>query len=157
MIQAIRRTIVIGGVTGLLILTAAIGIVATDPRATARAADCKDSGTISVFPAWYKGLCNDKGDGIVSPKDIQKKLPNDTSGIATFITKIATNLVELLLYVVGYVSLIFIIWGGFKYMISGDNASGTSSAKKTILNAVIGLILSIMAIAIVNLITGAIA
>lgn len=111
---------------------------------------------IIAFPHWYDGgLCS--GGKIIPPKDIQNKLPGDTSGVMTFIKIIAVNIVTMILMVVGYVSLAFIIWGGFKYMYSGDNASGTTAAKKTILNAVIGLVLSIMSVAIVKVVAGAIA
>lgn len=119
---------------------------------TAAAGDC--AGQTSIFPRWYDGLCD--GTKIQSPKTVENKIDGDNTGVATFATKVAINIVTILLTVVGYVSLAFIIWGGFKYMISGDSSGGTSSAKNTILNAIIGLVLSIMAVAIVRVITGAI-
>ena len=44
----------------------------------------------------------------------------------------------------------FIIYGGYKYMISAGSPDGMTGAKKTIMNAVIGLVLSIAAVAIVR-------
>lgn len=41
-------------------------------------------------------------------------------------------------------------------MTQGDNSSGTVAARKTIQNAIIGLVISIMAIAIVQFIAGSI-
>lgn len=126
--------------------------VAAQPTTTA---DPCARASIVAFPHWYdNGLCKD--GKIVAPKDIAKKLPNDANGILTFVTILATNIVTIILMVVGYVSLAFIIWGGFKYMYSGDNASGTTAAKQTILNAVIGLVLSIMSVAIIKAVAGAI-
>ena len=107
-----------------------------------------NKGGILDFPRWYdNGIC--KNGKIVSPNEFPSKM----SG---FIWAIVLNIIDMMLYVVGYVSLAFIIWGGFKYIISGDNSGGTVSARKTILNAVIGLVLSIMSIGIVNVVAGAI-
>ncbi len=150
MITKIKRTVV----SLALIVTSFFGVssvLATTPVAAADGGDCGASG-ITFFPAWYKGLCTGDGD-IMSPSE----MPGDTATqLGRWITKIAINIVEMLLYVVGYVSFGFIIYGGFKYMLSGDTASGTTAARKTITNAVIGLVLSIMSVAIVNLVTGAI-
>lgn len=140
MIQKMMTTFKSVGIafaTLIMIFTASFGVAAT--HSTNVSAACE---TGVVFPHWYDGgIC--EGDGTI-------KSPNATGGLPKFLTIIAMNLVAMLLYVVGYVSLIFIIVGGYKYMISGDNANGTSSAKKTILNAVVGLIISIFAVAIVK-------
>lgn len=107
----------------------------------------------SFFPTWYDGLCKD--GNIKSPNEMSG---SDTAGkLGKWITVIAMNLVTILLTVVGYVSLGFIIYGGFKYMTSGDSSSGTQAARKTLTNAVIGLVLSIMSVAIVKFVAGAIA
>ncbi len=119
---------------------------------TAYAGPCTGSATIIGIPPWYDNLCD--GKEIMSPKQFAGG--GDKTGIGKFASIIAMNIVTILLYVVGYVSIAFIIWGGFKYMISGDNSSGTSAAKTTILNAIVGLILSIMSIAIVKFIAGTI-
>ncbi|USN96557.1 MAG: hypothetical protein H6797_05870 [Candidatus Nomurabacteria bacterium] len=110
-------------------------------------------GSITIFPHWYDGLCKSDGS-IKSPNEVGS---GDTGKrFGTWLTIIAMNIVDMLLYVVGYASLIFIIWGGFKYMTQGDNSSGTVAARKTIQNAIIGLVISIMAIAIVQFIAGSI-
>lgn len=150
--RIVAATLLIGFIVAVVPTgTAAAQPATTQPGTTDK---CAPAAIVS-FPHWYdNGLCKD--GKIVSPKDIQNKLPNDDSGIMTFVTTLATNIVTIILMVVGYVSLAFIIWGGFKYMYSGDNASGTTAAKKTILNAVIGLVLSIMSVAIVKVVAGTI-
>lgn len=100
-----------------------------------------NTGSVLSFPRWYDGICKD--GAVISPNDHPQKLGG-------FIWAIVLNIIEMMLYLVGLISLAFVIWGGFKYMISGDNSSGTAAARKTILNAVIGLVLSIMSFAIVN-------
>ena len=112
-----------------------------------------------LFPAWYDGLLCPDGKTIKSPNDLGStagvgQSADDTADkLGQWILIIAMNVVKMLLMVVAYVSLGFIIWGGFKYMTSGDNSSGTAGARKTIQNAVIGLVLSIMSVAIVTFIT----
>ena len=137
-----------------LIGTASLSVVQN--TTTVHADAC--TGETSIFPRWYDGLCKAGTNGkqtIQSPADFRSGA-SDPTGIRTFITKIALNIVTIILTIVGYVSLAFIIWGGFKYMISGDNASGISGAKATILNAIIGLVLSIMSVAIVKFVGEAI-
>ena len=66
------------------------------------------------------------------------------------------NIVKILLTVVAYVSLGFVIYGGFKFMVSGDSSAGITAARKIIQNALIGLVISIMSVAIIGVIAGAV-
>ena len=147
-------------ITGIVV---AVALFATVPVATVSAVDppagaatsttgqCSAKQSISFFPAWYDGLCKD--GKIASPADFDA----DTGkSFGKWMTILALNLVSMLLTAVGYVSLGFIIFGGFKYMTSGDNSSGTAAARKTITNAVIGLVLSIMSVAIIKFISSAV-
>lgn len=53
-------------------------------------------------------------------------------------------------YVAGAVAVLMIIIGGFRYTVSNGDQSAITAAKNTILYAVVGLVLSIMANAIIN-------
>ena len=61
--------------------------------------------------------------------------------------KIVTN---ILLFLIGVIAVIAIIIGGIRYTTSNGDASQTKAAKDTILYAVVGLIVAIMAYAIVT-------
>ena len=114
---------------------------------TAAAADGCDTRFLTI-PPWYRGLTDDK---------CNIKSPGGTSvDLQRFIWTIVLNIIEIMLHLVGYVTIFFIIYGGFKYMTSAGAPDGMTKAKTTILNAVIGLVLSIMSIAIVNVVAGAI-
>ena len=63
---------------------------------------------------------------------------------------IIKTVVNTLLFVLGAVTVIMIVIGGIRYTISQGDSSAVASAKNTILYAVIGLIIAIMAYAIVN-------
>jgi len=57
---------------------------------------------------------------------------------------------NVLLFVVGAIAVIMIVIGGLRYVISGGNASQVQAAKNTILYALIGVIIAILAYAAVN-------
>lgn len=114
------------------------------------ASSCAADTRLLLFPAWYNGLVEADGDdcNIVSPSSLGE------NGLSQFIWRIALNIVEILLVAVGYLTVGFIIYGGYKYMISAGSPDGMVSARKTIMNACIGLVISIAAVAIVNTVSG---
>lgn len=66
------------------------------------------------------------------------------------ISKIIKIVVNTLLFGVGSVSVVVIIIGGLRYAISGGNSTAVTNAKNSILYAIIGVVVSICAYAIVN-------
>lgn len=66
--------------------------------------------------------------------------------------KIITN---VLLFILGAIAVIMIIIGGIRYATSNGDSSAIQGAKNTILYAVIGLIVAILAYAIVNFVVTA--
>lgn len=60
------------------------------------------------------------------------------------------QIINVLLFVIGAIAVIMIIIGGFKYVISNGDSSQITSAKNTILYAVIGIVVALLAYAIVN-------
>lgn len=63
---------------------------------------------------------------------------------------ILTTVTNVMLFIVGAISVIMVIVGGFRYVVSGGNSTNITTAKNTILYAVVGLIIAIMAYALVN-------
>lgn len=63
---------------------------------------------------------------------------------------IVKNVINTMLYILGIIAVIMIVIGGVRYTTSNGDSSQTKAAKDTILYAVIGLIVAIMAFAIVN-------
>ena len=62
------------------------------------------------------------------------------------------TVVNILLWAVGILSVIMIIFSGFRYITSAGDASKTKSAQSTLIYSVVGLIVAIMAWAIVNMV-----
>ena len=104
-----------------------------------------------TFPAWYRGITN---------ADCEIKNPTagagkDTAGgLSKFIWTIVLNIIEIALQIIAYAAAGYIIFGGFKYLTSTGSPDKTVAARKTIIHALVGLVLSFMSIAIVNLIVG---
>jgi TRAP-type C4-dicarboxylate transport system permease small subunit len=76
----------------------------------------------------------------------------NTAGVdaTTRINNIVHTIVNLLSAVVGVVAVIMIIVGGLRYVTSGGNDTSVTSAKNTILYAVIGLVVVALAQIIVR-------
>jgi hypothetical protein len=66
------------------------------------------------------------------------------------INRIVHTIVNLLSAIVGIVAVIMIIVGGFRYITSGGNDTSVTSAKNTILYAIIGLVVVALAQLIVR-------
>ena len=60
------------------------------------------------------------------------------------------RLTNTLLLIVGLISVIMLVYGGLRYILSGGDSKKVTDAKNTILYAIIGLIISLLAFAIVN-------
>lgn len=63
---------------------------------------------------------------------------------------VVTNVLSVIIGMVGIIAVIFIVIGGIKYMTSAGEPEKIKSAKKTIGYAILGIIISALAFAIVN-------
>lgn len=66
------------------------------------------------------------------------------------VSKTVNTVINVLLFVVGVISVIMIIVGGIMYAVSTGDAGRISKAKFTIMYAVAGLVIAFVAYAIVN-------
>ena len=63
---------------------------------------------------------------------------------------IFNTIVNILLFIIGAISVIMLIWGGIRYTTSAGNSASVTSAKNTIMYAIIGLVIAVLAYAVVN-------
>lgn len=61
-----------------------------------------------------------------------------------------SRLTSTVLLIVGLISVIMLVYGGLRYILSGGDSKKVTDAKNTILYAIIGLIISLLAYAIVK-------
>ncbi len=102
------------------------------------AGDCGKS--FLTFKPWFNGLC--ENGNIVAPDAV--------GGLPTFVWIIVLNILAILFQLAGYITVGFLIYGGYQYVLARGSSSGLEKAKKTIQNAVIGLVIVIMATFAVN-------
>ena len=77
---------------------------------------------------------------------------NTPSNLANGDSSIVRRAINIMLFGVGVLSVVMLIFGGFRYVISGGKKE---SVKNTILYAIIGLLVAVFAYAIINFILGA--
>jgi hypothetical protein len=123
------RAALLTGIVGLSVLVGSVALLS--PNATAQQANkafnaCAENPTASI--------CRDRGSGVLSQR--------------------VTNGINVLLAVVAIASVITIVVGGLRYVLSMGDSAGITSAKNTILYAVIGLVVAMISYAIVNFVIG---
>lgn len=96
-----------------------------------------------------KGACSGSNGGV--PGEIQD-CPSDSGSNLPNIVK---NIINWFSWIVGAISVIMIIYGGFRYITSGGDQNGVTAAKNTLLYAVVGLIVVALSQIIVNFVLGA--
>jgi hypothetical protein len=109
------------------------------------ATSCSGSSLFGIFPTWYEYLpSTNDANGHCVP----------SIGSITDIWLIVAAIIEILLRLAALAAVAIIIYGGIMYSTSQGSPEETSKAKSTIVNALIGLTLSISAAVIVAFIAG---
>lgn len=106
---------------------------------------------VSVFAVFVVALVP-LTPAYADPKDVLKTCSgsavcgNDGAGLFSVIKAI----IQTMLFISGIVAIIVIIVGGIRYITSNGDQARVKAAKDTILYAVVGLVVAIMAFAIVG-------
>jgi hypothetical protein len=104
--------------------------------------------SLSLVPAGAINVTKDACTGDNVNTAVCKATTSDSAG------SLAKKIVNTLLVVIGIISVIMIIVGGIRYTLSNGDASQIKSAKDTVLYAVIGIVVALLAYAIVNFVLG---
>lgn len=84
---------------------------------------------------------------------------NTTSAVCKSKNDNASSMVKIviniLLYVLGFIAIIMIVIGGIRYTTSGGDSAGLKNARDTIVYSVVGLVIAILSFAIVNFVLDA--
>lgn len=62
------------------------------------------------------------------------------------------NIIRLLLMFAGAIAVVFVIIGGYQYLTSGGNEEQAEKGKKTLINAIIGIVVIVMSYVVINVI-----
>ncbi len=108
--------------------------------------------------AQTSGRCDElyKQFNFVSYFNGQSTTTNAVAGLPRFCSapQIINFVIKLILYFAGSFAVLFIMVGGFLYVTSAGNEEQAEKGRKILINAVIGLVVIIMAFAIVQIIGG---
>lgn len=99
-------------------------------------------GNILGFPTWYKYL---EGETVAGKCSVVMNFPDDIGAILLAVF-------EIILRLGAVVAVGFVIYAGFQLILAQGDSERVKGARSTIINAMIGLVITIFATAIVNLI-----
>jgi len=117
----------------LLVPVVALGVSLAVPAFQAPTANAQTTGEdLNLKSGADSSKGNDQQENLFGPDGIFKTITN------------------VLLYIIGAISVIMLIIGGIRYTVSNGDSAAVTSAKNTILYAVIGIVVAILAYALVN-------
>lgn len=128
----------------------------------------KLKGLITVFALSFGMMVPTLVVGVANAANIQDSLcggtefttidqgncASSTGGSTDGVRDAINTVVDILSWVVGVISVIMIIVGGFRYITSGGASDKVTGAKNTIIYALIGLVIVALAQFIVNFVIG---
>ena len=127
-------------ILALAILVASIATSITLLPQDTYAAACEQPGQhILGLRAWYDGIAT--GDPCTVPSDAFKGEDN----IKKNVWRVVLNIASSVLGVAGYLAICFVIWGGYQYILARGDPGKVVRGKKTIVNALIGLVVCVLA------------
>lgn len=66
--------------------------------------------------------------------------------------KVVGNIIQILMVLAVVIAVIFLIWGGIKWILSGGDKAKVESARNTIIGGIIGLVLVFLAYFIISVV-----
>jgi hypothetical protein len=133
----------------------AVVTIANPTSYISAAATCTNAKGFLTLPVWYRGLNVSESDcGIVDPNQLNTAGSGANNGLSNFIWRVVLNVIDMALQLVGYIAVGFVLYGGFTMIISSGAPEVMAKGRKTILDAIIGLIISIASVGIINLVMG---
>ena len=107
------------------------------------ATNCTNSTTFLGIPAWYEYLqVTDDGTGY----GCQVNAPSGSNKAVL----IALAVIDILLKFSALIALVFVVYGGFRFATAQGSSESISKGKKTVVNALIGLVIAVLASQIVK-------
>lgn len=150
-----RRFLALAGMF-LAVFSGTFVILTSTANAVTAEACGRSSNNVLGFPTWYKYLNPTFVPASGStPAECKLAIPKNAAGETDFMQAAGPILLavfEIILRISGILAIIFVIWGGIQYQLSQGEPERINKARSVIINALIGLAISISATAIVNLV-----
>ncbi len=126
-----------------LLLASMVIFIGNSFMGQVNAAACNFDKKVVGIPVWYKYLSSDES----RPNECRLQIddPSDALpiGLAVF---------EAALTIAGFLAVIMIFVGGFKYVLAQGEADRAAAGRKTVINALIGLVIVIVSTRVITFI-----
>lgn len=119
----------------VLVPALALGFSAVVPVAVSAACETPDGSNLSISNGANCAQGNEQASNLFGDGGIFQQVTN------------------ILLFLVGAISVIMLIIGGIRYVVSGGDQAAVTAAKNTILYAIVGIIVAFLAYAAVAFVT----
>lgn len=135
----------------LILIVSVLGVFnvstvkATDPEPATR----KCTNSFLGLPTWYRYLELDSNCTVVGPS-VAKEDGTTRLDMTKVITRVSLAIIDILMRVGGMVAFGFIVYSGFRFVMSQGNPDQEKAARETAINALIGMVITIFAVAIVT-------
>lgn len=121
----------------------------------AQVTDCnadKNASLFGILPKWFKYLPKDtyKFEKITQHCEINL----DITGKPEQLWLVGLGIIDILIRIAGLVAVGYVIYGGYRYMSSQGDPENTKAALHSIINALVGLAITVVAAAFVSFIGG---
>lgn len=149
---------------GLLFIVVLGGIVFSplSPNRVSAVNECNGDKTVLGIPVWSKYLPHEETNGACRPVIRTNDAPNpdapagETAQGIENILLIGIAVLEIGITLAGLVAVVMVFIGAFRYLISTGTPDKTASAQKTVINALVGLVIVIVATRVTSFIASAI-
>ena len=134
-------------ILALIVSLSGFVLVNTSTVEAAMPEKCKKS--ILGFPVWFEYLDADENCTITGP-------PGDKAGEIDWAKAsgyVAIAIVEIMMRLASLVAVGYVVFGGFKLITSQGEPESAKDARNTIINALIGLVITMIAATLINFIT----
>jgi hypothetical protein len=136
MLQRLKKMMYVGSATAVMMFSGLfMPFALANVSASITSNLCQGSNSAADTPG------SNCGDGTSSSAQTETALGN-----------VAKNITKIFTIIVGAISVIMIIYGGFRYITSGGASDKVGSAKNTLIYAIIGLIIVALANVIVSVV-----
>ena len=139
--QIIKKALLTLMAVPLLSLGAGSAVLVTN----AAAADCQDSAA--------SGLDTSNPDKVGTNGPDSGACSVKTGSQNTSFVQTIKLVINIMLFIIGLIAVVMLVIGGIRYATSGGSSEAVKGAKDTILYAIIGIVVAVMAYAVVGFVT----
>ena len=146
----VKHILILGAVLGVV-----VGALVFGPAASVKAAEVVincPTRHILAYPAWSNGLkCSYDNAG-----PDEAKVPRPVLQDLNHTWIIVLNIIQWIIITAGYAAVVFILYGGFRYITAQGEPAAIAEAKNSILYAIVGLVVALASVMIVRTVQSAI-